>query len=149
MPRCSYQRCNKLFCHCSGNTTDEAGFSLLEVIVAMTIFVIVAATAMAAIVSALQGGHTSQQRVDAANIAQAAIAGAIATGPHAAAFVMNGSNTYTASVTNEQFKVTQTTASTPATATACSPGTTVTVSVLVYQQQSGRFLARSDTVIAC
>lgn len=122
----------------------DAGFSLLEVLVSFVIFAVVAAVAGAAIVTSLQASHTTQQRVDAANIAQSFISSA-RSGAQTAA---NGTATFSPGVTNEDFTVVRT-ISFLGSATACSPGASFTVNVVVSQKQSGQLLARSDSVIAC
>lgn len=134
-----------------GPAGPDAGFSLLEVVVSFVIFAIVAASAMAAMTSATKASHKSQQRVDAANVAQFYVAQA----QNNTAGVRSETNKqYSAGVENEAFTVLRS-VTFPARATQCSPGVQFTVSVLVYQAQAyarstgSGFLARSDSVITC
>ena len=124
---------------------DDDGFTLLEVVVSFLLFSVVAAGATTAIVSALQASHRSQQRVDAANVAQLFIATSLQNAQAAA----NGSTTYPyLGVKNEDFTVKRTVTFDNG-ATTCSPGASFKVNVEVYQKQTNAFLARSDTVITC
>lgn len=137
-------------------TADDAGFSLLEVLVSFVLFSIVAAVAMSAIVSALNTTHSSQQRVDAANVAQSFLA-SMQANPSSAltgtTSTVNGVTTYTstfsASVTNEQFSV-QRTASVTSRST-CTHGVPITVSITasIVAKNTTTMLARSDSVITC
>jgi len=125
----------------------DGGFTLLEVVVSFVLFAIIAGTATTAIVSALQASHSSQQTVDAANVAQSFIAPAQA---NTIAVRAEAGKTYQASgLKNEEFVVTRTIIFVPSRATQCTPGITFTVNVTVTQKQSGKFLARSDAVITC
>ena len=127
------------------STAIDAGFSLLEVMVAFTVFTILCGTATVAIVSALNASHSSQQRIDAANVAQSTIASVLAR----AQLAVNGTTPFTANVKQgEDFAVQQTIAFNGG-ATKCSPGATFVVNVAVYQKQTNKFLARSDSVITC
>ena len=123
----------------------DAGFSLLEVMVAFTVFTILCASATVAIVKALNAAHGSQQRIDAANVAQSFIASAQAAAQSAA----NGTSTYTASVKQSEDFTVKRTITFSGGATTCSPGAAFVVNVTVYQQQTNRFLARSDSVVTC
>jgi len=128
----------------AGTARGDDGFTLLEVVVSFVLFSIVAAGATTAIVSALQASHSSQQRVDAANVAQLFIA----TSLQNAQAAVNGSTTYPFPGKGEDFTVLRTVTFDNA-ATKCSPGASFKVNVKVYQKQTNAFLARSDTVITC
>jgi type II secretory pathway component PulJ len=134
------------FCHRIGylarNDRRETGFTLLEVVVSFVLFAIVAGAAVTGIVSSLKASHTSQQRVDAANVAQTYVS------LEDTKSVQNGTSSFTAVVKNEQFSV-QRTIAFEGSATTCAPGASFAVHVLVSQQTSGAFLARTDSVIAC
>jgi Tfp pilus assembly protein PilV len=131
---------------------DDAGFTLLEVVVCFLLFTIVAASATAAIVSSIKASHGSQQRVDAANVAQSFVA---ATQASPATVRSETSVQYQASVKNEQFVVERTIVFSPSRATQCTTGVTFTVTTKVYQAQAyakhagAGFLARSDSIVTC
>ena len=127
------------------DATSDAGFTLIEVIVSFVLFAIVAGGATTGIVSALQASHSSQQRTDAADAAAQDLAQDIAA---YRAGTVPGNFSYTAGVSNEQFTVTRT-VTFVGSATACAPGASFHVHVDVKQQQTQKFLAQSDTVIAC
>lgn len=131
-------------------STVDAGFSLLEVVVSFGLFAAVAAGAMYGIDNALTASHESQQRVDAANVAQRfisqAITDSITAAPEQGRTVITnvGDGTNAAS---EEFTVIRWI--TFAAGSVCHPGTTFTVNIQVRQKQTGAYLARSDTSIAC
>jgi prepilin-type N-terminal cleavage/methylation domain-containing protein len=135
--------------------TGDAGFTLIEVVVSFAIFAIVAASAGTAIYKAIHASHLSQQRTEAAGVAQSIIANAIAKAndntaiPEAGVSILStiGGPTSATSST-EQFTAVRT-ITFDGGGTTCSPGTLFTVNVVVKQAQSGAVLARSDTRIAC
>jgi hypothetical protein len=61
---------------------------------------------------------------------------------------VNGTTTYQPSVKNEDFVVTRIILFQNG-GTLCNPGGSYKVSVDVYQKQTNKYLARSDTVITC
>jgi prepilin-type N-terminal cleavage/methylation domain-containing protein len=153
-------------CHRMGYDTtgaDDAGFTLLEVIVSFVIFAIVAASAATAIYRAVHASHLSQQRANASGVAQSVIADAIAkanlnqTVPEAGKVILSTVGCINAdpqhpqcpasSAAGEQFTVVRTI--TFDAGTTCAPGKLFTVSVVVNQAQTGQFLARSDSRVAC
>jgi prepilin-type N-terminal cleavage/methylation domain-containing protein len=130
----------------------DGGFTLLEVVVSFAIFATVMGGAMYGITSALQASHGSQQRVAAANVAQSFIAQAQANAATIAVEVdkqTDASSGKTTGVSKEEFIVHRWITFGAGGATQCSVGTTFTVSVVVDQAQTGKFLARSDSVVAC
>lgn len=128
-------------------TGSDAGFSLLEVIVSFVIFAVVAGSATAAIVSALRASHSSQQRVDAAQVALQFVSDAQR---NPGSMVPESSKTFpTVGVKNEQFSVTRSIVFSNSGTTTCTSGMYFTVHVTVNQAQTGKFLARSDTVVTC
>jgi prepilin-type N-terminal cleavage/methylation domain-containing protein len=135
----------------------DAGFTLIESIVSFVIFTVVAASASYGILKALNASHVSQQRVDAAAVAQYWVNDAIRQASTIAEIPAPG-NTILSSVgdpngTNghyaegEQFKAVETVVYDSG--GSCNTGTMFTVSVVVSQQQTGQFLARSDARVAC
>jgi prepilin-type N-terminal cleavage/methylation domain-containing protein len=130
----------------------DGGFTLIEVLVAFTIFAIVMGGAIYGIVSALNASHVSQQRIAAANVAQSFIADAQAK---AATIALENDKQTSAFSGNssgagrEEFSVHRWITFGSTGATQCRPGTTFTVSVVVDQAQTGKFLARTDSVVAC
>jgi prepilin-type N-terminal cleavage/methylation domain-containing protein len=133
-------------------TSDDAGFTLIEVIVSFAIFAIVTAGATTAIYKAIHASHLTQQRTEAAGVAQAVIADAIAKAndssiqPEAGVSILsNVGDAKTAA--QEDFTVVRTIAFDDG--TTCAPGKLFTVNVVVKQTNSGQVLARSDTRVAC
>jgi type II secretory pathway pseudopilin PulG len=149
-PQCWRQVCHRARYAANGaSSSNDGGFSLLEVVVSFSLFAIVAGGATTGIVSALQAAHTSQQRIDAANMAQrdlALVSSAYSNGSGVGAIPVQAN--YVQTVGSESFSVVRTVAM-QGSATACSPGQSFRIGVQVSQQQTGKFLARTDTVIAC
>jgi len=124
----------------------DAGFTILEVIVAFVLFTLVSASATVALVNAFDSAHTSQQRIDAADVAQRILD---QTRALAADQVKGDTQGIPPPIRESESFVWKRTITFPGSATQCSPGTPFTVSVLVYQQQTNKFLARTDSVITC
>jgi prepilin-type N-terminal cleavage/methylation domain-containing protein len=151
-------------CHRMGYDSiprDDAGFTLIESIVSFVIFAIVAASAATAIYKAVHASHLTQQRANAAGVAQSVIADAIAqtntnrVAPEPGKTILSNvgcdpklKTCAATAAAAEQFTVTRT-ISFDAGGDTCAPGSLLTVSVVVVQAQSGQFLARSDSKIAC
>jgi len=125
----------------------DAGFSLIEVLVSFVLFATVASAATYGIVNALQTSHNGQERVDAANIAQSFIAQTQTN--TSSVQTETARQVATSSLGSDTFTVLRWITFTTPGATQCSPGQTFTVSVTVSLQASGKFLARSDSVVAC
>lgn len=130
----------------------DDGFTVIEVIVSFVIFAIVAASAATAIYRAIHAAHLSQQRTDAAAIAQAVIADAIAranlgTVHPETDFAIQPNVGDGTTADREDFTALRTI--TFDQGDTCSPGTLFTVNVVVKQRQTGMTLARSDTRVAC
>jgi prepilin-type N-terminal cleavage/methylation domain-containing protein len=130
---------------------DDAGFTLIEVVVSFVIFAIVAASATAAIVNGIGSSRVTKDRVAAANVAQQEIQRLEATAP---SDIPLGTSSTPAPVGNETFTVARTITNSPA-STPCSQtvsaGTAHTVNVHVevsWPNSQGRSV-QMDTVIAC
>lgn len=123
----------------------DAGFTLIEVIVSFVLFATVIGGATTGIVNSLRAAHVSQQRTDAANLAQQYIATARAN----AQFAKDSTVTNADHVGNEWFTVAQTVAFDSGYSSCAVTGATFAVRVLVYQKATGAFLARSDARVLC
>jgi prepilin-type N-terminal cleavage/methylation domain-containing protein len=137
-----YQRaCHRI----SYAATRDAGFTVIEAIVAMTIFVIVSAAAIAAVFGGIQSSNNTNNRVGAANIAQSDLEQARAQGTPSA-------TSYPTAPTSggPTFQVTRSVTMPPPSATAtCPDGSSIKVGVTVSGPgNSGRSVSMS-TVIAC
>lgn len=135
-------------------TTDDAGFTIMEVLISFAIFAVVITFASVGMVNAMQASHLSQQRVDASNVAQEfvsqAISNASKNAPEAGKTIITnvgaggtGANT----ANSESFTVTRWI--TFDSGDTCHPGSLFTVNIEVHQTQSSQFLARSDARVAC
>lgn len=123
----------------------DGGFTVLEVVVSFVLFAVVSTAATTAVVNATKTSHGTQQRVQAAGLAQQDIAQSVAayqTG------TMPKNTTYTAAAGAESFAVTREVAFVGS-ATACTSGNAFSVHVEVRPRSSAGVLAQSDTVVAC
>lgn len=123
----------------------DAGFTVLEVVVSFVLFAFVAGAATTGVVSSLKASHESQQRVDAANVAQYYVDQARTDTTLPGRYP---DRTYTATVGGETFEV-QRTMAFDGGATQCGSGVTYVVRVKVLQANSRQFLARSDARVSC
>ena len=127
---------------------DEAGFTLVEVVVSFVLFAVVAGAAATGLLRSIQASSTTEQRSDAANVAQTFIASTRANSQNA----KNGVSTVAAAVGKNQFSVSRTIAFDHS-ATTCSSGATFVVDVVVYpiahNVVSSAALARSDARVLC
>lgn len=123
----------------------DAGFTLIEVVVSFVLFATVIGGATTGIVNSLQAAHGTQQRADAANLAQQYVASARADTLSA----KNGTTAFSPSIGNESFSVQRTIAFDSGFSTCTVTGATFTVRVMVYQKTTGTFLARSDARVLC
>jgi type II secretory pathway pseudopilin PulG len=135
----------------------DAGFTLIEAIVSFVIFTVVAASASYGILQALNASHVSQQRVDAAAVAQFWVNEAIRSASTIAEIPAPGEVKLAAFgdpdskhgnyAEGEEFNAVRTVVYD--TGGSCNTGTMFTISVVVSQRQTGQFLARSDARVAC
>jgi type II secretory pathway pseudopilin PulG len=147
-PHWMHQVCHRL--RAVANDTRDGGFTLVEVLVSFVIFVAVAGAATTGIVNALQASHVSQQRVDAADVAQSFVADAISTATKVApeegkTIISNVGDGKVAG--GETFTVIRWI--TFDSGDTCHPGALFTVNIEVHQAQTSQFLARSDARVAC
>ncbi|MGN6606226.1 MAG: type IV pilus modification PilV family protein [Jatrophihabitans sp.] len=118
---------------------SDAGFSLIEVLVAMVLFVIVATVSARAIVDDMVSAKYSRQRTQASTIAQSLLAG----------FQRDKTvpSTFPTTVNGYGVRIAVNPAGT------CATGGTRTVSILVYapgvSTSTGAPSARTDSVLAC
>lgn len=124
----------------------EAGFTILEVLVAFTLFVLASTTATYALFTSINTSHLSQQRGTAGGVAQSYIAQAA---NNAATIGPESAKAYSAAVGTENFTVVRTITFSQSGETKCAEGSSFTVNVEVDQAQTNKFLARNDSVIAC
>jgi prepilin-type N-terminal cleavage/methylation domain-containing protein len=118
----------------------DAGFSLVEVVVAMSLFVIAATAGALAILNNQHSSLLSQQKVRAANLAQSYLAAVVPGQPLP---------TNLASTTTDGYQVDVTFS--PSTST-CNLGSTRAVTVLVYAPNAASGAApitRADSVVSC
>jgi type II secretory pathway pseudopilin PulG len=132
----------------------DAGFTVLEALISFVVFAVVAASASYGLVQAINASHGSQQRVDAANLAEVFVAeairqaGVIGNTPPEGRSVYGGVGPKGADGRDaEAFNVIETVVyDTPG---DCNIGNLFWVHVVVRQEQTNRFLARSDARVAC
>jgi prepilin-type N-terminal cleavage/methylation domain-containing protein len=122
-----------------GYAADQ-GFSLVEVIVSITIFVVVATATAAAITNDIVAARTVRQRTQASSIAQSLLAGFQRSNTLPATFPTTAPGGWGVRISVNP-------------AGGCTTGTTRTVTVLVFgpgvSTTSGKPAARTDSVIAC
>lgn len=123
-----------------GAADGEGGFTLLEVVISVTLFVIAATAAGVAILGNTQSSHLSQERVRAAGLAQAELAKIRPGKTLPQAFASASSDGYRIAVSVD-----------PNTPT-CPAGTTRAVSVLVFAPNASADagpMARTDSLVSC
>jgi prepilin-type N-terminal cleavage/methylation domain-containing protein len=125
---------------CAQRPQREDGFTLLEVIVSITLFVIMATSTALVLTGNIRSSRLTNQRVKAASIAQSML-DAIKPGTTLPTTLpTTGPDGYVVRISLN-----------PSTAT-CTIGTTRKVSILVYAPNSsgtGTPLARTDSVVSC
>ena len=133
---------------------EDGGFTLVEALVSLTIFVIVAAAAALAIVTGITGNNASSDRVGAAQVAQqesdrarAMSKDALTATPLATSTATRGSKQYTVQRTVSYIGGTSCPTALP-TGTATATPREIRVNVVVTVPGSGRTVTM-DTVLAC
>ena len=133
----------------------DAGFTVLEALISFVVFAIVATTASYGLVKAIDASHASQQRVDAADVAQYILGDVLRTaglqapveGKTIFSHVGDSRTTGPRYASNEEFTAIQTIVfDTPG---SCNTGTAFWVHIVVRQAQTNKFLARTDARVAC
>lgn len=136
-------------------TSRDAGFTILEALISFLVFAVVATSSSVAIYNALKASRTTQQRVDAADLAQFFISKAIREAstipPVEGNTILTGVGDTGQAGTGhtaegEQFNVIETV---KFDAGSCNSGRLFTVNVEIRQAQTNQFLARSDARVAC
>jgi len=133
----------------------DAGFTVLEALISFVVFAIVATTASYGLVKAIDASHASQQRVDAADVAQFILGNVIRTANTVApeegktifSHVGDSSDGGPTYASDEEFTAVQTIVFDSA--GSCNTGTLFWVHIVVRQAQTDQFLARSDARVAC
>lgn len=135
------------------NMQRDAGFTVLEALISFVVFAIVASSASYGLVKAIAASHASQQRVDAADVAQFILGNVLRTAntqtPHEGTShpAVGDTSTSGAYASDEEFTATETVVfDTPG---SCNTGTAFWVHIVVRQRQTNAFLARTDARVAC
>ena len=135
--------------------TRDTGFTLIEAIVSFVIFVTVATSTSVVIYNMQRTARVSQQRVDAADVAQTIVADAIVRSatiaPVAGQQILSTLGDFCQSTGVQTSECEQFTAVENVTFDngSCNTGRLFTVNVVVSQRQSSQVLARSDARVAC
>ena len=119
---------------------DDAGFTLMEVIVSVALFAIMATMTGLALTGNVKSSRLTNERVKASNLAQSLLASFKPGKELPASFPNIGPEGYVVRI-----------ATSPATPT-CTVGTTRQVSIVIYPPHSsgtGTPLARTDSVVSC
>ena len=124
----------------------EDGFTLVEVLVAFTMFVIISFASLTALYTIVKSTAITQNRVAAANLARQEIERL--REQNSTASQLDGTTPIT-STTAQGTTYTITPTMNPAATATCSPGTERQVSVVVSWQNSGLRNVRYDTVLSC
>lgn len=125
----------------------DGGFTLLEVVVSFVIFAIVSTAAVLAIANGMQTSGYTSDRIQAANVAQAALQQARAN--PSAVIATPTPTASTTSVGNNVYTVRRSATVPTAGGTSCPAGSAMPVTVVVTWSNGGGRQVRMDTVIAC
>jgi Tfp pilus assembly protein PilV len=121
---------------------SDSGFTVLEVVVAVTLFIIVTTASATAIIGNITASKSTQQRVRAANLAQSFLAEFQASKTLPSSLPTSGPDGYGVSVSLS-----------PGLTSTCATGSTRTVTVLIWAPNvstaTGTPIARTDSVLAC
>lgn len=137
-----------MFCHPrpaarrSSGPNEDAGFTVLEMLISFVVFAIAAASATAAIANSIKISNTTDNRVTATGLAAAAIDQARAD---TTSLIADPDTT----TTTDAYTVTRHATVPEAGGIRCPAGQTIAVTVTVTWRDSGSRLVRVDTDIAC
>lgn len=123
---------------------DDDGFTLVEVLVAMTLFVIISVSALASLITLEQVTNMTQKRVTASNLARQEIERL--RGENLSVSQLDAAATYP-SVGGTKYTITPTMA--PGATVTCTAGSSRQVTVVVSWNASGARSVRYDTVLSC
>lgn len=124
--------------------TEDGGFTLAEVIVALGLFTVMATTATWGLVTTLQLTNVTKDRVAAANLAAQELERLRSENAN-----VEQLDSTPQTVTLHGLRFTVTPKLNPAAAVDCAPGSTRQVSVVVSWNSNPARTARYDSVLAC
>jgi prepilin-type N-terminal cleavage/methylation domain-containing protein len=124
---------------------DDEGFTLVEVLVSITIFVVVSVASMTALYTLVKSTSITQNRVAAASLARQEIERL--RGQNLTAAQLDAAAIRSSSVHGTTFTITPTMA--PAATATCTAGAKRQVTVVVSWNNSGSRSVRYDTVLSC
>jgi Tfp pilus assembly protein PilV len=124
---------------------SDDGFSLVEVIVAMSLFVIVSISTLIALVTLVQVTSNTQNRVAASNLARQEVERL--RGENSTSSQLDAAAITQTTVHGTTYTITPT--MTPVSTVICNPGSSRQVTVVVSWNNSGKRTVRYDTVLSC
>jgi Tfp pilus assembly protein PilV len=123
----------------------DDGFSLAEVIVAMSLFVIVSISSLIALTTLVKVTSNTQNRVAASNLARQEVERL--RGENSTSSQLDAAAITQASVHGTTYTITPT--MNPVSTVMCNPGSSRQVTVVVAWNSSGSRSVRYDTVLSC
>lgn len=121
---------------------SDAGFTVLEILVSIVIFAIVASSATLAIVNGIKTTNSSNNRVTATSLAQAALT-------KARADMTSLMATPTATTTSGAYTIARSATIPVSNGVQCPVGQEMPITVTVTWKQGGTRSVRIDSAIAC